>query len=433
MRGTAQNPDVYFQGRESRQFRSTPAHRTARAGVMDEVAAPHRARLPGVRVPRPPRGRAGRRRDGLGRGDGARDRGHLSPEWRRVGVLQVRLYRPFPRRHLLEALPRSVRAVAVLDRTKEPGSNGEPLYLDVHRHARRGRLARAARRHAAGHRRALRAVVQGAHPAMAAGRVRRAGTDAPRRGFTVGITDDVGARACPTTQDRHRARRRGAGRVLRPGRRRHGRGQQEQHQDHRRGPRGARPGLLRLRLQEVRRADRLAPALRPAAPSTPYLVRRAGFVACHQFGLARDRRRAGLRAGGGHPPAQQRPSRPTRCGTPCPAPVQQGIIDKRLRLYAVDATSVARGAGCPAAPTPCSRPASSRSPASCPRDEAIARVKAAIRKTYGRRVPRWCGSNFAAVDATLAALHEVPVPAARTSLRDLPAVSRATPRHSCAP
>jgi pyruvate-ferredoxin/flavodoxin oxidoreductase len=111
----------------------------------------------------------------------------------RVGVLQVRLYRPFPSGAGRGAAGHRVRAVAVLDRTKEPGSDGEPLYLDVIA-ALAEAVARGCRETACpGRRRAVRAVLEGVHPGMVAGRVRRARTEAPRRRFTVGITDDVSA------------------------------------------------------------------------------------------------------------------------------------------------------------------------------------------------------------------------------------------------
>jgi pyruvate-ferredoxin/flavodoxin oxidoreductase len=127
----------------------------------------------------------------------------------------------------------------------------------------------------------------------------------PRTGFTVGIVDDV----------THQPRLRpdfdiepadvGPLRVLRAGLRRHRRRQQEQHQDHRRGDRQLRPGLLRLRLEEVRRGDRLAPALRPEPIRSHLPDPQANFVACHQFDLPDKLRRAGRRAPGRHLPAQQ--------------------------------------------------------------------------------------------------------------------------------
>ena len=190
--------------------------------------------------------RARHRDDGIGGGDGATRRWTaLRARGEKVGVLKVRLYRPFS----VDALrwrrcPASIRAIAVLDRTKEPGALGEPLYLDVADGARGGDRARRRSPRAARRRRPLRAVVQGVH----AGDGRRPSSTSCRR---------------PTPQQplhrRHQRRRdatrrleydrdfdiepddRVAARLLRPGRGRHGRRQQELDQDHRRGDRPATP------------------------------------------------------------------------------------------------------------------------------------------------------------------------------------------------
>ncbi len=184
----------------------------------------------------------------------------------RVGVLQVRLYRPFPAQALVEALPAAVRRIAVLDRTKEPGSMGEPLFLDV--------VAALAESHADGERAVMPKVIGGRYglsskeftPGMVAGVFAELGLKRPRRRFTIGIDDDVSGTSLPYDRDAgHRVARHGARGLLRPGGGRDRRRQQEHDQDP--GVRGepARPGLLRLRLQEVGLADGVAPALRAAA------------------------------------------------------------------------------------------------------------------------------------------------------------------------
>ena len=133
------------------------------------------------RVHRPPGGRPGDRGDGLGRADRRRDGGPLCGRGERVGVVQVRLYRPFPAQALLEALPATVRRVAVLDRTKEPGSLGEPLFLDV-----LGALAEA---HADGERAVLPLVIGG-----------RYGLSSKEftPGMVAGVFDELGPRAATT-------------------------------------------------------------------------------------------------------------------------------------------------------------------------------------------------------------------------------------------
>ena len=162
IRGTAQNPDVYFQARETvnpyyarlggivQEAMDALAERTGRAYRLVEYAGhPEATRVLVIM--------------GSG-GVAARETvTHLGAAGERVGVLQVRLYRPFPAAELVGALPPTVEAVAVLDRTKEPGSQGEPLFLDV--------LTSLSEAHSRGdlttmprcHRRALRPLVEGVH------------------------------------------------------------------------------------------------------------------------------------------------------------------------------------------------------------------------------------------------------------------------------
>jgi len=182
IRGTAQNPDVYFQARET--------------------VNPFYARVPGiVQDSMDELGERTGRRYGLvdygghaeaervivvmgSGGQTARETAaHLEARGERVGVAQVRLYRPFPARELARALPASVRRVAVLDRTKEPGSHGEPLFLDV--------LASLAESHADGER--------GALPSVTGGRYGLSAWSARGDGSRSGSTTTCRAPASPTT------------------------------------------------------------------------------------------------------------------------------------------------------------------------------------------------------------------------------------------
>ncbi len=131
LRGTAQNPDTFFQAREAANpfYDACPG---VVQRVMDRFAALTGRALPTLRLRGPPGGRARRRADGLRAPRSPTRRvDHLVARGERVGVVKVRLYRPFDAAALLAALPRTVRAIAVLDRTKEPGAPGDPLYLDV--------------------------------------------------------------------------------------------------------------------------------------------------------------------------------------------------------------------------------------------------------------------------------------------------------------
>ena len=190
IRGTAQNPDVYFQARET----VNPFYARV-PGVVEDLMA----RL-GERTGRKMHtvdytGHPEAERVLVLMGSGAQTVAQtvaaLAERGERVGVVQVRLYRPFPASALLEALPATVRTVGVLDRTKEPGSIGEPLYLDV--------VAALAEAHADGERLVMPRVTGGRYglsskeftPAMVAGVFAELGREQPRRRFTIGIDDDV--------------------------------------------------------------------------------------------------------------------------------------------------------------------------------------------------------------------------------------------------
>ena len=358
---------------------------------------------------------SGSRRDGLGR---ARPPGEtvaaLNARGERVGVVQVRLYRPFPAQALLAALPATVRRIAVLDRTKEPGSIGEPLFLDV--------VAALSEAHADGERavmpqgdrRPLRPVVEGVHAGHGRRRVRGAGPRAaPAAVHHRHQRRRLRARACAydpaldiESPETVRAVFFGLGadgtvgankntiKIL---------GSEE---------RPARPGLLRLRLEEVGLADRVAPALRAAADPRA-LPRRAGELRrLPPVRPARPGRRA-RRA--------RRPAR--RCcstaGTPPDAvwdalsrPVQEQILAKHLDVYAIDAGRIAREAGLAGRINIVLQTCFFAISGVLPREQAIDRIKESITKTYGKRGAEVVARNHAAVDrdARGAAPVEVPEP-----------------------
>ena len=193
-------------------------------------------------------------------------------------MLKVRLYRPFSVEHFVAALPEPAsERIAVLDRTKEPGAIGEPLYPMWSRRSPKP----ASRRAVIGGRYGLSS--KEFTPAMVKAVFDELIKPAPKNHFTIGIVDDVTHTSLDFDPDfSTEVAGHGPGPVLRPGRGRHRRRQQELHQDHRRGDRQLRPGLLRLRLQEVRRDHHLPPALRPRPIRSSYLITKANFVACHQ-------------------------------------------------------------------------------------------------------------------------------------------------------
>ncbi len=245
---------------------------------------------------------------------------------------------------------------------------------------------------------------------------------APKRHFTVGIVDDVTGLSL-TVDETFEVEPADIGPrgLLRPGRRRHGRREQELDQDHRRGDRQLGAGLLRVRLEEVRRGDDLASAVRAAADRAPYLIVAARRSSrCHQYSfLERYDVLASARAGRRVP--AQRAAR-TRRGLGRAA-VRGPGADRRQAAALLRDRRLRGGARPPAwarASTRSCRPASSRSPACCRASEAIAQIKHAIEKTYKKRGDAVVQRNFDAVDATLAHLHEVAVPASPTASRHVP-------------
>ena len=313
LRGTAQNPDVYFQAREAVNpyYLACP---TIVQNAMDKfakivgrqyhlfdyVGAPDAERVIIM----------------MGSGAEAVQEtvDYLTAQGEKVGVLKVRLFRPFSVEHFLAALPATVKSIAVLDRTKEPGAIGEPLYLDVITALTEGFTAGKAPMAT------FPKVIGGRYglsskeftPAMVHGIFDELKKPTPQNHFTIGIIDDVTHTSLDydpafSTEDAgHRARH-----VLRPGRRWHRGRQQELHQDHRRRDRPERAGLLRLRLEEVRRDHDLAPALRPEADPL-HLPHHAGQLRGLPSVLlpGAARRAEGCRAGRDLP--AQQPVRPGR-------------------------------------------------------------------------------------------------------------------------
>ncbi len=419
VRGTAQNPDVYFQARET----VNPYYaRTAAVvqDVMDEVAL-HTGR--GYRIVEYA-GHPEAERVIVIMGSGAQTAREtverLVRGGERVGVVQVRLYRPFPAAELVAALPESVRAVAVLDRTKEPGSEGEPLHLDVV-----AALAEAVDR---GERPSAPRIIGGRYglsskeftPGMVVGVLAELARPEARRRITVGITDDVGGTSVDWDEGFD---------IEDPGTFRavfFGIGSD--------GTVGANKNTIKILgsdpdvhaqayfVYDSKKSGGVTVShLRfgPHEIRAPYLVPRARFVGCHQFGLLEKVDVLGV-ADRGATVLLNAPYPPEEVWDALPGPVQQQVLDRDLRLFTIDATAVARDAGLPGRTNTVLQTCFFAVSGVLPRDDAVERVKAAIRATYGRRGAEVVRRNEAAVDATLAALHEVLLPGRRTSERPLP-------------
>ena len=222
---------------------------------------------------------------------------YLNAQGEKVGLVKVRLYRPFCPEKLVAAIPATCKKLAVLDRTKEPGAQGEPLYLDVVT-----ALANTGRTgiDVIGGRYGLGS--KDTPPASVFAVYNELKKAEPKRQFTIGIVDDVTNLSLEEVRH-HRVQ------VLGSGRRRHRRREQELHQDHRRPHRQVRPGLLPVRLQEDRRRDHQPPALRRQPDQEPVL---------HQQGRLRRLPRAQLH----HQGLPHRPRRQARRRVPDQLPVE---------------------------------------------------------------------------------------------------------------
>ena len=353
VRGTAQNPDVFFQAREA----GNPFH-DAVPGIVAEVFAELAARTGRryglVDYEGPPDAERVIVMMGSGAGAVGETVAKLVADGEKVGLATIRLFRPFPTDALLEALPDSVRSIAVLDRTKEPGSAGEPLFQDV--------ITAVAESERTGVR------IIGGRYGLGSKEFTPAMAKAVFDELTLGRTEAPVHRRHRRRRHRAQPRRRrlvprrtarAVGGVLRARQRRHRRGEQGVGEDHRRRARPPRPGLLRLRLEEVRLDDRLAPALRPRTDPLDVPVQEADLVACHQFGLLdRFDVLGDVRHGGTF--LLNAPYPADELWEHLPTAIQRRIHDRELRVFTIDATRIARELKMPGGSTrSCSR-ASSR-------------------------------------------------------------------------
>jgi pyruvate-ferredoxin/flavodoxin oxidoreductase len=420
IRGTAQNPDVYFQARETVNpfYARVPdvvedamarlAERTGRRyHVVDYTGHPEAERVLVVM------GSAG---------ETVRETvASLNAHGERLGVGQVRLYRPFPAQALAEALPATVRHVAVLDRTKEPGSIGEPLSLDT--------VAALTESFGDGERAVMPRIVGGRYglsskeftPGMVAGVFAELAQERPRRRFTIGIRDDVSGTSLDydasldiEPPETVRAIFFGLGSD---------------------GTVGANKNTIKILGDEGLHAQgyfvydskksgsQTVSHLRfgPKPIRAPYLVQQASFVGCHQFGLL-DRVDVLGPAAAGATLLLNCPRPPEEVWETLSRPVQEQILAKHVDVYAIDAGRIAREVGLAGRTNIVLQTCFFALSGILPREQAIERIKAAITKTYGRRGAEVVERNQAAVDRALDGLHRVEVPEQATASRGLPPV-----------
>jgi pyruvate-ferredoxin/flavodoxin oxidoreductase len=411
LRGSAQNPDVFFQVREAANpfYEATP---DIVQQTMDELA-----------------GRVGRQyrlfdyvgaEDAervlvlMGSGCGAAEEAveTLTRRGEKIGLIKVRLYRPFDTKRFVAALPATTRCLAVLDRTKEPGAVGEPLYQDV-----------VASLFESGRLQTCTTVNGGRYglsskeftPAMAAAVLEELKATTRKRHFTIGIYDDVSDTSLPWDRefstepsDVHRAVFYGLGSD---------------------GTVGATKNTVKIIgestpqhaqgyfVYDSKKSGSITVShLRfgPRPIHSSYLIERANFVGCHQFQFL-ERIDVLKQADNGATLLLNSPYAAEDVWEKLPREVQRQIIEKRLRVFVVDAYAIANEAGLAGRLNTVMQTCFFALSNILPREEAIAHIKEAIRKSYEKKGETILRRNDAAVDAAVAGLHEVRIPAEATS------------------
>ncbi len=423
LRGTAQNPDAFFQAREAcngfydkcpetvQQTMDDFAKLIGRSyHLFDYVGHPEAERVIVLM------------------GSGA-ETAHETIDWmlakgEKVGIVKVRLYRPFPIRQFIAALPKSVKSIAVLDRTKEAGSIGEPLYLDI--------LAALREAKDAGYAPFAKdpSVIGGRYglsskeftPACVKAVFDELAKSAPKVHFTVGIVDDVTHLSLPVDPefdiepvDVVRGVFFGLGSD---------------------GTVGANKNSIKIIGEETdnhaqgyfvydsKKAGAITIShLRfgPRKIRSAYLIKRANFVACHQFNFLDKYDMTGYAVPGGVF-LLNAPFDKDAIWDQLPREVQQDLIEKKLKFYVIDAIKVAKDTGMGGRINTIMQTCFFAVSGVLPREEAIARIKETIKKTYEKKGMEVVQKNYAAVDETLANMHEVKVPAKVTATSGRPSI-----------
>ncbi|TGD75351.1 pyruvate:ferredoxin (flavodoxin) oxidoreductase [Mangrovimicrobium sediminis] len=412
LRGSSQNPDVYFQAREAVNpfYSELPG---AVQALMDRFAELTGRQYHLFQYEGHPEAERVIVLMGSGAETVHETVEHLVAGGERVGVLKVRLYRPFDAAAMLQALPASVRALAVLDRTKEPGADGEPLYKDV--------LAAVAQAHCAGEERfaQMPRVIGGRYglsskeftPGMVCAVFAELDAASPRNLFTIGIHDDVSHTSLAWD----------------PGVRTDAHADTFQAVFYGLGSDGtvsANKNSIKIIgectdlyaqgyfVYDSKKSGAVTVShLRfgPQPIRSSYLVGEgdARFVACHQPRFLDKYDVLSFAAPGGVFLLNS-PEAPDRVWQSLPAQVQQQIIDKDLTLYSIDAYGVAGASGMGKRINTVMQTCFFAISGILPRADAIDAIKRAVEKTYGRKGKRITELNYRAIDETLQCLHVIP-------------------------
>jgi len=430
MRGTAQNPDVFFQGRETVNQFYAPcinivqeemnkfAKLTGRKYKLVEYAGAKDAERVVVIM-------------GSGADTVQETVNNLVKKGEKVGVIKIHLYRPFPLDAFIKALPKTVTSIAVLDRTKEPGSLGEPLYLDVRtaigEAMSEGKFSFKGYPKIVGGRYGLGS--KEFTPAMAKAVLDNLKKAKPKNHFVVGINEDV-TNCSLDYNPEFRTAMDGTYEAMF-----YGLGSD--------GTVGANKNTIKIIgettknfaqayfVYDSKKAGTITIShLRfgKKAINAPYLIDHADFIACHNFSFL-EKYDMVSKAKPGATFLLCSPFESGELWDKMPKEVQQQIIDKKLKFYVINAIKLGEELGLGARINVIMQTAFFKISNIIPLEQAVAEIKGAIKKSYGKSGDKVVAMNYAAVDEALKNIHEVKVPAKATSkLKMPPAVAKTAPK-----
>ncbi|OUD12314.1 pyruvate:ferredoxin (flavodoxin) oxidoreductase [Thioflexithrix psekupsensis] len=421
MRGTAQNPDIYFQARETVNpfYTAVPkilqkamdqfAELTGRQYHLFEYEGDLQAERIVIIM-------------GSGASTVKQTVRWLQQRGEKVGVIQVRLYLPFDSESFLALLPETVTHIAVLDRCKTPGATGEPLYQDI--------VVTLSSAFSTGKRASLPKICGGRYglsskeftPAMVKAIFDELTQVSPKNPFTIGIEDDIGHTSLSFDPDFNiepdnviRAMFFGLGAD---------------------GTVGANKNSIKIIGEDPafyaqgyfvydskKSGSQTVSHLRfgPEPIDMPYLIQSANFIACHQFNFIL-KQNVLERAAKNAIVLLNSPYSASEVWAQLPQTIQRIIVQRALKLYVIDASKVARSIGMGNRTNTIMQTCFFALSGVMPREQAIEKIKHAIEKSYGKKGDEVVKSNFAAVDETLVNLHEVSIPESLNSGFDLPSI-----------
>jgi pyruvate-ferredoxin/flavodoxin oxidoreductase len=417
LRGTAQNPDVYFQARETVNsfYTACPAMVQHAMDKVGELTGRHYKLFEYYGAP-------DAEQIIILMGSGCETVHEtvdfLTAQNEKVGVLKVRLYRPWDNQRFIEAIPKTVKSIAVLDRTKEPGAGGEPLYLDVvtaFMEAWDGQLPKLiGGRYGLSSKEFTPAMIKGVFDHLAQGKL--------KNHFTVGINDDVSLTSLPFDPEYSiepdnvvRAMFYGLGSD---------------------GTVGANKNSIKIIgndtdnyaqgyfVYDSKKSGAVTISHLRFGPNpirSTYLISQANFIGCHQWTFV-EKLDVLKSAANGSTFLLNSPYNREEVWGKLPLEMQEQIIRKQLKFYVIDADTVARESGMGRRINTIMQTCFFALAGVLPREEAIAKIKKTIEKTYGKKGAEIVRMNIQAVENTLANLHEVNVTEVNSDLHRLPPI-----------